>query len=73
MCIVSLVNSSFVRYRLSLFKLLSVVRDALDRFMAIYALQGQCHAYGSPQELWEALGLYNLTQVRMYYVVVAAL
>ena len=56
-------HDPYDRYRFSLFKLFSIVRDTLDRFMNIYDLQSQCKAYESPQELWDALGLYNLTQV----------
>jgi hypothetical protein len=51
------------RYHEGLFKLYGVVRRSLEAFMGIYALQQECQAFDSPQALWEALGLFNLTQV----------
>lgn len=56
-------NVAASRYHEGLFKLYGVVRRSLEAFMGIYALQQECQAFDSPQALWEALGLFNLTQV----------
>lgn len=32
------------------------------RFGRIYELQRAQHAYANPQQMWQALGLYNVTQ-----------
>eukprot|EP00952_Eustigmatos_sp_NYUAD-ZCMA_P004372 19241-Eustigmatos_ZCMA.PRE.1 len=42
-----------------------VVRESLESFIDIYDSQRDCKSFETPEELWLALGLYNLTQVSL--------
>lgn len=60
------------RYKFSIFRLRKLVRRTLSDFMQIYTLQNTSslatacpRGFFSPQELWEAVGLFNLTQVSL--------
>jgi prenylcysteine oxidase/farnesylcysteine lyase len=50
------------RYGLSLFRLTKTVKSRLADFMRLYDVQEEGRCFENPKDLWEAVGLYNLTQ-----------
>lgn len=55
-----------LRYGLSPLRVIPAVRETVALFDQIYALQDRNRSFESPQEMLEALRLFNLTQVTAY-------
>ncbi|CAE7224657.1 FLCY [Symbiodinium pilosum] len=54
------------RYGLSPLHVIPAVRKAVDSFDRIYSLQDQQQSFKTPAELFDALGVFNLTQTSAY-------
>lgn len=52
----------FWKFGMDLFRMNNLVKDFVKKFTHIYEIQDQGKAFHTPEELYETVGVYNLTQ-----------